>query len=75
MSDAVDHPPHYGGDGNPYEVIAVLAAWGLLDNFCLANVVKYVARAGKKGDAVEDLKKACWYLSYEIRRREGQPGE
>lgn len=43
---AVDHPPHYGGADSPYEVIKVILAWGL--GFCLGNVVKYVARAGKK---------------------------
>lgn len=34
--------------------------------FCLGNTVKYIARAGKKGDRVEDLKKALWYLQREI---------
>ena len=53
--DNVNHPPHYGGD-NPYETIKVIEAWGL--GFHLGNVVKYVARAGKKDDALEDLKKA-----------------
>jgi hypothetical protein len=64
MSDAVDHPKHYGGAGNPYEAIHVVEAWSL--GFCLGNVVKYIARAGKKGDALEDLKKARWYLDREI---------
>lgn len=64
MRDAVDHPDHYGGAKNPYEAIKVVEAWGL--NFCLGNVVKYISRAGKKGDALEDLKKARWYLDREI---------
>lgn len=68
-SDSVNHPAHYGGD-TPYEVIKVLGAWGLLKNFCLANVVKYVARAEHKGAELDDLKKARWYLDYEIKRRE-----
>lgn len=66
--DAVNHPAHYGGADNPYEVIKVLGAWKLLDNFCLGNAIKYIARAGKKGDTVEDLKKAIWYLEYECQR-------
>lgn len=37
-------------------------------NFNLGNVVKYVCRAGKKGDKLEDLKKARDYLDDEIRR-------
>jgi len=68
MSEAVDHPAHYGGGDNPYEAIKVIEAWGL--GFCLGNVVKYVSRAGKKGDSVEDLKKAAWYLQREIERGE-----
>ncbi len=61
---SVDHPAHYGGADNPYEAIKVIEAWGL--GFCLGNTVKYIARAGKKGDLVEDLKKASWYLDREI---------
>lgn len=64
MSGAVNNPPHYGGADNPYEAINVVEAWSL--NFNLGNVLKYIARAGKKGDALEDLKKARWYLEREI---------
>jgi hypothetical protein len=65
MSDEkVNHPAHYGGEANPYEAIKVVEAWKL--NFCLGNVVKYISRAGKKGDTLEDLKKARWYLDREI---------
>lgn len=67
----VDHPFHYGGD-TTYEVIKVLEAWGLTNDAYLFNVVKYIARAGKKGAALEDLKKAEWYLSRRIDK--GQPG-
>lgn len=69
MADTVNHPPHYGGGENPYEAIKVIEAWGL--GFCLGNVAKYLARAGKKGALVEDLKKARWYLDREITRLEG----
>lgn len=64
MTEAVNHPKHYGGVDDPYEAIKVVEAWAL--GFCLGNVVKYIARAGKKGDALEDLKKAQWYLTREI---------
>jgi len=69
--EAIDHPNHYGGAGNPYEAIKVIEAWDL--GFCLGNVVKYISRAGKKpGEAVlKDLKKARWYLDREISRIEG----
>ena len=42
--------------------------WNL--NWNLGNVIKYVSRAGRKGDALTDLKKAEAYLSFEIDRLE-----
>jgi cytochrome c biogenesis protein ResB len=65
--ETVNHPLHYGGD-TVYEAIKVIEAWEL--GFCLGNAVKYIARAGKKDErtAVEDLKKAAWYLNREIER-------
>ena len=69
VSEAVDHPAHYGGD-TVYEAIKVIEAWGL--GFCLGNTVKYISRAGKKGAAIEDLKKARWYLDREIQNRESK---
>jgi hypothetical protein len=68
--EAVNHPDHYGGAENPYEAIKVIEAWGL--GFNLGNTVKYVSRAGKKGAALEDLKKASWYLTREIENMESQ---
>lgn len=65
--DSVNHPSHYTRGG--VEVIEAIEAWGL--EFRLANVVKYVARAGHKGDALEDLRKAKWYLEREISKRTG----
>ena len=38
----------------------------------LANVVKYVARAARKGSYTEDLRKARWYLDREIQRDQEQ---
>jgi hypothetical protein len=64
MTESINHPEHYGGADNPYEAIKVLEAWTL--NFNLGNVLKYLSRAGKKGDVLEDLKKARWYLDREI---------
>lgn len=61
MSDMVNHPPHY--KGNTLESIDVIEDFGL--GFHLGNAVKYILRAGKKGDKVEDLKKAIWYLQRE----------
>lgn len=73
MAEAVDHPPHYGGADNPYEAIKVIEAWGL--GFNLGNAVKYISRAGKKADpALQDLKKARWYLDREIANLERNAG-
>ena len=64
--DPVNHPAHYTAGG--IEVIDAIEAWGLDKDFCLANAVKYIARAGKKDPAktIEDLRKAAWYLNRRI---------
>lgn len=67
MTEAVNHPSHYGGADNPYEAIKVIEAWGL--GFNLGNTVKYIARAEHKGATVQDLEKAQWYLQREIANR------
>jgi hypothetical protein len=61
-------PNHYGGKDNQYEVFKVLEAWGLDKDFYLGNVIKYVARAGKKNKSKEkeDLQKALVYLQRRI---------
>jgi hypothetical protein len=64
--DMINKPPHYTSAA--IEVIDIIEAFKL--NFHLGNVVKYVLREGKKGDPLEDLKKARWYLDREIARRE-----
>ena len=61
----VNHPSHYHADSG-IEVIDAIEAWGL--NFSLGNAVKYIARAGHKENAVEDLEKAAWYIDREIDR-------
>ena len=71
MSDPVHSPSHYKSGG--IEVIDVIEAFEL--GFRLANVVKYVLRAGRKGDALEDLEKAAWYLDREIDKLEEQAEE
>lgn len=74
MSDNVNHPTHYTTGG--IEVIDFIEDKGL--GFNLGNVVKYIARNGLKKSkgksveekALEDLKKAQWYLAREIANRE-----
>ena len=71
-NDAVNHPKWYGSKDDPYETIKVIEAWGL--NFTLGNALKYISRAGKKDPSktVEDLRKALFYIQYEIERLEGK---
>lgn len=71
MSDTKTSPAHYSAL-RP-EPITVIEGWGL--GFCLGNAVKYVARAGRKDgeSALDDLKKARWYLTREIERLELSP--
>ena len=66
MTDNVNHPPHYQSESG-LEAIEVIDAF-FHDNAYLANVFKYIARAGKKGTVVEDLQKARVYLDREIAR-------
>ena len=69
VNDAT-RPNHYGGKDNPYEVFNVLEAWKLDKDFYLGNVIKYLARAGKKNKTTEkeDLQKALVYLQRRIDR-------
>ena len=58
ISNVIDHPSHY--NRGKIEVIDFIEDQGL--SFHLGNVIKYIARAGSKGDKLEDLKKARWDL-------------
>ena len=68
MSDPVNHPAHYHSSyihescGTPIECIDIVRHM----DFDTGNAVKYCWRAGKKGDTVEDLEKAVWYLNDRI---------
>ena len=68
----VNHPQHYGGESNTYEVIKVIEALEM--DFHLGNTFKYIGRAGKKGTdkEIQDLKKALWYLERKIQLLESQ---
>ena len=66
MKEEINHPKHY--NKGKIEVIDAIAEWDL--NFCMGNVIKYVARYKHKDDSLGDLKKARWYLEYEIRKLE-----
>lgn len=63
MSDIISHPSHYT-EGRKYEPKDVIRDWGL--NFNLGSSVKYISRAGRKDDILQDLKKARQFLEFEI---------
>lgn len=65
--DPVNFPKHYRGHPSGIEAIQVTEHF----NFCMGNALKYIWRADYKGSALEDLKKARWYLDREINKREG----
>lgn len=64
----VDHPKHYNSNPSGIECIEVVEHL----NFNRGNAVKYIWRAGEKGDAIEDLRKSVWYLQREIARLQKQ---
>jgi hypothetical protein len=68
MSDLINHPPHY--NQGKIEVIDAIEDWGL--DFHEANIVKYIARAKHKGDELENLQKALWYLNRLIGKKEAK---
>lgn len=63
MAENVKHPSHYV-EGRKYEPKDVIRDWGL--NFNLGSAVKYISRAGRKDDIVQDLKKAKQFIQFEI---------
>lgn len=63
--DPVNHPAHYTAHPSGVECITVVEHMG----FNLGNAVKYIWRADEKGNALEDLKKARWYIDRELQRR------
>lgn len=66
--DMIKNPDHYCF--SKYEPKDVIREWGL--NFNLGSAVKYIARAGRKDDIVQDLKKAREFLSFEIEALEAE---
>ena len=58
--DPVNHPKHYISE-NGMEVIDIIAAYGLTQSFHLGNSLKYILRAGAKGNEKQDLEKSLWY--------------
>jgi hypothetical protein len=65
--DPVNHPSHYCSHPSGIEAITITREM----SFNVGNAFKYLYRCDKKGNTVQDIKKAIWYIEDEIRRREG----
>jgi Protein of unknwon function (DUF3310) len=66
MNDPVNHPKHYTQHPSGIECVQITEHMG----FCLGNAIKYIWRADLKGDSIQDLEKAIWYIRRELERRE-----
>lgn len=64
MPEVVDHPPHYNNNPSGIECIDVVEHL----SFNIGNAIKYLWRCGVKGNAMEDLEKASWYIDREMDR-------
>lgn len=64
-SDSVNHPDHYTSHHSGIECIQITEYMG----FNLGNALKYIWRCDLKKDAIEDLRKAVWYIEREITKR------
>lgn len=64
-ADPVNHPKHYTSHPSGVECITITEHMG----FNLGNALKYIWRADLKNDAIEDLRKAAWYVEREIQKR------
>jgi len=67
VPEHVNHPEHYQGS---IECIDYIESLGFAEGFELGNAIKYIARAGKKENAIEDLQKAIWYIRRYLERLE-----
>lgn len=63
--DPVNHPKHYTSHPSGVECITVTRHMG----FNLGNAMKYIWRADEKGNDIQDLEKAAWYINDEIEKR------
>lgn len=68
--DMVRSPAHYRG--TTIDVIDVIEDWGL--GYHLGNALKYLLRAGKKGDTAQDVRKAGWYFERAMHDRHLRDG-
>lgn len=61
--DPVNHPSHYQGKVETIDAIESALGEEGFRAYCRGNAIKYLSRLGKKGPAVEDARKAAWYIN------------
>ena len=63
MEDLVNHPTHYNSGGiECIEAIEASMELKAFQGYLKGNILKYIWRMSYKGKALEDAKKAQWYL-------------
>jgi len=70
VQDPVNHPKHYTDHPSGIECIQITEHM----SFNLGNALKYIWRCDLKKDAIEDLRKARWYIDREIEKRVNPTG-
>lgn len=68
VKEMVNNPSHYNIEGESFSLADLLAH----TDFIRGSIIKYVFRAGKKDDELQDLQKAQWYLNYLINKLNGR---
>lgn len=58
------NPSHYRQHPSGIECIQITEHF----DFCLGNAIKYIWRAGLKGNKITDLEKAAWYIERAINK-------
>lgn len=71
ISDLINHPPHYTSHPSGIECIQITEHMG----FNLGNAIKYIWRADLKGNSMDDLAKARWYITREMERLNTKKGD
>jgi hypothetical protein len=71
-ADPVNHPPHYNNSNAKCECGRTIQCIDITRhlNFNTGNAIKYLWRCEMKGNKLQDLMKAAWYIQDEISKME-----
>lgn len=75
INDNINHPKHYT-QGNMETIDIIFEVITTIENpkvaMCIGNAIKYISRFSFKGNPIDDLKKAIWYINKSIELLEGE---